>query len=201
MSVNAFGRPRDVRLDRALLDATCALLAEHGYAGTTIDAVAKGAGTTKPALYRRYRNRAELVVDALVDRFGDDPTHDTGSLRGDLTDLQRHQVMLFGDPVFQGAVGGLLDDLGTSSSTTPSVFVERFLAPRRAATARLLERAEARGEIEPCDDPEWICDLITGPLVMRALLPALPPLDERLVEQSVASALAALGSPADRDHP
>lgn len=197
MSVNTFGRPRDARLDRALLDATCALLAEHGYAGTTIDAVAKRAGTTKPALYRRHRNRAELVIGALVDRFGDDPTHDTGSLRGDLTALQRHQVKLFGDPVLQGAVGGLLDELATSS-TAASVFVERFLAPRRAATALLLERAGRRGEIEMCDDPEWICDLITGPLLMRALLPGLPPLDERLIEQSVDSALAALGSPPDR---
>jgi AcrR family transcriptional regulator len=70
MPVNAFGRPRDARLDRALLEATCTLLAEHGYAGTT-----------KPAPYRRHRGRAELVIAALVDRFGDDPTHDTGNLR------------------------------------------------------------------------------------------------------------------------
>ncbi|AXT85899.1 TetR family transcriptional regulator [Aeromicrobium sp. A1-2] len=193
MSVNAFGRPRDARLDRALLDATCALLAEHGYAGTTIDAVARLAGTTKPALYRRHRNRAELVIDALVDRFGDDPTHDTGTLRGDLLDLQQHQLVLFGDPVLRGAVGGLLDELGTSSAAA-TAFVERFLTPRRAATARLLERAGLRGEIEPCEDTEWICDLITGPLMMRALLPGLPPLDQHLVEQSVDAALAVLGT-------
>lgn len=193
MSVNALGRPRDARLDRALLDATCALLAEHGYAGTTIDAVARLAGTSKPTLYRRHGNRAELVIDALVDRFGDDPTQDTGTLRGDLTDLQRHQLELFSDPVMRGAVGGLLDEVGASSETA-SAFVERFLAPRRAATAHLLERAALRGEIEPCEDPEWICDLITGPLMMRALLPGLPPLDERLVQQSVDAALAAVGA-------
>ncbi|GAB2877218.1 TetR/AcrR family transcriptional regulator [Nocardioides pacificus] len=192
MSVNGRGRPRDARLGRALLDAACELLAEEGYAGTTIEAVARRAGTTKPALYRRHRNRVELVVDALVDRFGDDPTHDTGSLRGDLEDLQEHQLVLFGDPVVRGAFVGLLDELRGDASG--AVFVERFLAPRRAATTRILERAAERGEIDPCQDPDWICDLITGPLMMRAFLPGLPPLGPRVARQTVEAALSALGA-------
>ncbi len=192
MSVNQMGRPRDERLGRALLDATCELLAERGYAATTIEDVARRAGTTKPTLYRRHRNRVELVTEALVDRFGHDPTHDTGTLRGDLEDLQRHQVTLFGDPVLRGAMVGLLDELRADEEAA-TVFVSRFLAPRRAATARVLERATERGEIAACDDPEWICDLVTGPLLMRAMLPGLPPLDETLVEQTVAAALASLG--------
>ncbi|MDP9821254.1 AcrR family transcriptional regulator [Nocardioides massiliensis] len=167
-------------------------MAEGGYAATTIEAIARRAGTTKPTLYRRYRSRVELVVEALVDRFGDDPTHDTGTLRGDLEDLQRHQVALFTDPVLGGAVAGLLEELRADGDSA-EVFVSRFLAPRRAATALILARAAGRGEIEPCADSEWVCDLITGPLLMRALLPGLPPLDERVVEQSVRSALAALG--------
>ena len=158
-----------------------------------MDAIARRAGTTKPALYRRHRNRVELVIDALLDRFGEDPTHDTGSLRGDLTDLQLHQLALFTDPVVRGALGGLTDEL-RANDTAAAAFVDRFLAPRRAATARIAERAADRGEITPCEDPDWICDLITGPFLMRAMLPGLPRLDETLVTQSVDSALAALGA-------
>lgn len=193
MSVNVGGRPRDTRLGRALLDAACELLAEEGFAGTTLEAVARRAGTTKPALYRRHRNRVELVVDALVDRFGDDLTRDTGALRGDLEDLQRHQLAVFGDPVVRGAVTGLLDEL-RGDEESAAVFVQRFLAPRREATAHILERAAERGEIEPCTDPDWICDLVTGPLMMRAFLPGLPPLGPGILEQTVEAALGALGA-------
>ncbi|WP_121255054.1 TetR/AcrR family transcriptional regulator [Nocardioides ferulae] len=192
MSVNP-GRPRDARLDRALLDATCELLATQGYAGTTVEAVARSAGTTKPSLYRRYAGRAELVVAALLDRFGEDPTHDTGSLRGDLTALQSHQLRLFADPVLRGAAGGLIDEVGLDPATGRR-FADRFLAPRRQATARILDRAVLRGEIPGGHDPEWICDLLTGPLLMRALLPGLPPLDEGLAEQTVDAALRVLAA-------
>lgn len=42
-------------------------------------------------------------------------------------------------------------------------------------------------------DPEWICDLITGPMLMRALMPSLGPIDDELVRLTVRSALDALG--------
>ncbi|WP_425300785.1 hypothetical protein [Nocardia wallacei] len=49
----------------------------------------------------------------------------------------------------------------------------------------------------PGTDPEWICDLITGPMLMRALVPMLGPIDETLVQLTVRSALDAVGFPRD----
>ncbi len=192
MSVKT-GRPRNAALDDALLVAAAELLAGHGYGSLSIDAVARRAGTTRPALYRRFRNRAELVVAVLAQRFGTDPTQDTGTLRGDLDALQSHQLELFGDPTITGALGGLLDELARDPELA-TIFVERFLAPRRAATGRIIERAVGRGEIPAYDDHEWICDLITGPLLMRAALPGLPPLDQRIADQTVNAALVELGA-------
>ena len=41
------GRPRDRRIDDAVLEATTALLGEVGYAALSVDAIAKQAGTSK----------------------------------------------------------------------------------------------------------------------------------------------------------
>ncbi len=58
------GRPRDPRIDAAILRATAELLVEIGYPNLTLAAVAERAGTTKTALYRRWSSKAELVHEA-----------------------------------------------------------------------------------------------------------------------------------------
>ena len=60
------GRPRDNALDTAITDATKSVLLSDGYAAVNIDRVAKLAGTTRAAIYRRARTRGELVVGLLV---------------------------------------------------------------------------------------------------------------------------------------
>ena len=50
------GRPRDGSIDRAVLESTLRALARDGYAGLSLRAVAEDAGTTRPALYRRWRS-------------------------------------------------------------------------------------------------------------------------------------------------
>lgn len=47
------GRPRDPRINAAILAATAELLVQIGYSNLTLAAVAERAGTTKSALYRR----------------------------------------------------------------------------------------------------------------------------------------------------
>ena len=67
---NEQGRPRDARIDAAALDAAAALLLEVGYADLTLAAVAARAGTSRPAVYRRWPTKAHLVHEAVF--RGDD---------------------------------------------------------------------------------------------------------------------------------
>ena len=60
-----FGRPRDPRIDGAVLRATVELLAETGYPGLLVSAIAQRAGTSKPAIYRRWPSKAHLVHEAV----------------------------------------------------------------------------------------------------------------------------------------
>ena len=74
-----------------------------------------------------------------------------------------------------------------------SIVHDSATAKGRAGVAVVIARAVGRQEIPPCPDVEWICDLLTGPVLMRALMPGLNGLDESLIVQSVASVLSALG--------
>lgn len=54
-----------------LLDAALALIVRDGYAGITVDAIAKEAGVTKPVVYGAYANLS-LLLTALLDRTQND---------------------------------------------------------------------------------------------------------------------------------
>jgi AcrR family transcriptional regulator len=194
MSVKA-GRPRTELLDAAILEAATELVITQGYQGASIDAVARRAGTTRPAIYRRHTSRGQVIVAAMVHRFGLDPAPDTGFLRGDLLAVQRDQLQFFTDPLVVRALPGLLDEAGREP-TLGTQFYETFVAPRRHSTCRALQRAVERGETRPGFDSDWICDLLTGPLLMRAFLPT-GPIDENLIQQTVNAALEALAVTAD----
>ena len=56
------GRPRDTALDAAIREAAARQLAECGYAGMSIKAVAAAAGTTPPSVRRRFGGKLDLAL-------------------------------------------------------------------------------------------------------------------------------------------
>ena len=53
-------------VEKAIHEAVMGELAAHGYQGVTFEGVAARASTSKPVVYRRYSNRAELVAAAIL---------------------------------------------------------------------------------------------------------------------------------------
>jgi AcrR family transcriptional regulator len=184
------GRPRDAALDTAIANATEVVLLSHGYATVNIDRVARLAGTTRAAIYRRAKTRGELIIGLLVSRFGVDPAPDSGSLREDLRIIQELQRNFFNDPVIRAALAGVLSD-SHADDELAAVFYERFMAPRRASVAAMLARAGGRGEIPVPAEPSIISDLLTGPLLLRAVMPPIGPINDILLDATVEAALNA----------
>jgi AcrR family transcriptional regulator len=162
-----------------------------------IDRVAKLAGTTRAAVYRRASNATELVVMLLISRFGIDPAPDSGELRQDLLSLQQLQRQFFSDPVVQAALAAALAAIRDNDALAVS-FYDRFMAPRRSSVAAMLTKAATRGEIELPEDPALISDLLTGPLLLRTLMPLVGPLDDALIDATVDAALSVLRQPPRR---
>ena len=65
------GRPKEradaARNRRAILDATTALLAEHGAEAITMDRVAAAAGVGKGTIFHRFGNRAGLLHEMVAE--------------------------------------------------------------------------------------------------------------------------------------
>lgn len=107
---SVMGRPRDSGRDLAILDATLSLLTEVGYEQLSMEAVAGRSGAAKTTIYRRYRDKAELVAAAVERRAPGKPPQPAGeSLREDVhalvawlaRSISEHDVGLLG-AVFAG---------------------------------------------------------------------------------------------------
>ena len=80
----AAGRPLDESVDAAILETAWRLLLEDGYARMSIARVAEEARVGRPAIYRRYRDKSELVAAVLANKAAQAAPIDTGSTRTDL---------------------------------------------------------------------------------------------------------------------
>src|SRR5438046_10510384 len=61
-------RPEPSR--KQLMAAAIDCFARLGYQGTTIDRIARDAGVTKGAVYYHFRDKEELLFEAVKDRIG-----------------------------------------------------------------------------------------------------------------------------------
>ena len=75
------GSRRDPAIDEAVLAATRSLLVERGYSATTIDLIAATAGVSRPAVYRRWSSKAQLVHEAVFPDLGPQRRRTTSSPR------------------------------------------------------------------------------------------------------------------------
>jgi AcrR family transcriptional regulator len=139
-------RRRGPALETALLDAAWDELQAAGYQGLTIEAVAARAGTSRAVLYRRWRNRPELVIAALRRHrpllSGEVP--DTGSLRGDVLALLRRMSARLAE-IGPETVYGLLGDYFADAE----LFLraqDQVLSIGAGVMGAILERAAGRGE-------------------------------------------------------
>ena len=178
----AGSRPR-VEGDREdeILEATLELLLDVGYDRLTLDAVARRARASKATLYRRWEDKASLVVDAMV-RAKQAPhieSHDTGSLRGDLV------------TTFCGAHGmgrneatGMLGSVITALSSDPEFarrFREAFIAPKVKVSHDIYQRAIDRGEIGPDIDVELLANTLPAVIIHHAFLLGIEPTDDLIL--------------------
>ena len=67
------GRPRSAAIDEAVLAAARRQLSAHGYAALSLAAVAEEAGTTRPAIYRRWPTKAALAESAMASYPTEEP--------------------------------------------------------------------------------------------------------------------------------
>jgi AcrR family transcriptional regulator len=161
------GRPRDAQIDTAVLDATLGLLAETGYGRLTFEAVAQRAGTSKPAIYRRWPVRQRLVLAALRARLGEARAPDTGCTLCDLDECLKVFVRAF-RRMSPDVLGPLHADCANDRELR-TAFMTSLFEPPRAAVKETLDRAYARGDVREDVDRDLVLDLIASFVFYRLL--------------------------------
>ncbi|MGH3521637.1 MAG: TetR/AcrR family transcriptional regulator C-terminal ligand-binding domain-containing protein [Mycobacterium sp.] len=162
------GRPRDPRIDAAILSATAELLVQIGYSNLTLAAVAQRAGTTKTALYRRWSSKAELVHEAAFPVAPTALARPAGDMAADVRAMIAAARDVFTTPVVRAALPGLVADMTADwklNARVMSRFADLFTAVRRR-----LRDAVDRGEVHPDVNPDRLIELIGGATLLRLLL-------------------------------
>lgn len=141
-------RRRGEALEAAIVEAVWAELAESGYAGLTVGAVAERARTSKAVLYRRWPGRAALVIAALAQHAPSvDDVPDTGNLRDDLLALLRTVVAGVSARSID-ALWGLLAETARDPELAALVRAKLDELQRAGPAAVVIERAVRRGEVD-----------------------------------------------------
>ncbi|WP_199434863.1 TetR/AcrR family transcriptional regulator [Qaidamihabitans albus] len=185
------GRPRDSQIDVALLDATLAVLDESGYGRLTLEEVARRAGTTKPAIYRRWPTRQHLVLAALARRLGEVTVPDTGCTMCDLNEGISVFVAAF-RRMPPDVLGPLLADCATRDELRAD-FMTMLFDPPRAAVERMLTSAIARGDLREDVELDLTLDLL-GSLVHYRVLFGHAPISDAEIERAVETLLRGIAT-------
>jgi AcrR family transcriptional regulator len=164
------GRPRSDESRQAILEAAFELVLEVSYANTTIEGIAARAGTGKQTIYRWWRGKADVVLEALTANAAKQvPSPNTGSLRGDLL---RFITATFAAGRKPGTLP-VLRALMAQAQLDPAfavAFRERFLRSRREALAEVI-----RHHPDDIRVPEEVAlDVVFGVLWYRILATHAP---------------------------
>ena len=175
----------------AIRNAVMNELAEVGYGRLSIEAVARRAGVGKTAIYRRWSNKLEMVleiVSAVAERSV--PMPDTGSFAGDL-----QLLMFIVSKALQHRIASqIIPDLMAEAARNPKIAetLQRALRTHQQSVGdKIVGQAVLRGELPPDTNADLAVDLMLGPLYWR-LAVSRTPIDDDYLEHLSTAVLGAL---------
>jgi AcrR family transcriptional regulator len=163
------GRPRDEATSRAIFDAALQQLDRLGYGRMTVESVAVEAGVSRASVYRRFRDKADLVTAAIAEandhpEAGTDDGAPVRDPRRALIEFLEEFDARFAESCLE-VIGGLVG--AREDPTALAMHRQRVVAPRRAYGRSLLETAQARGELAADADLDLALQMLTGSVLFR----------------------------------
>lgn len=158
------------------------MLAEVGYAGLTMDAVARTAGVSKATIYRRWSSKADLLV-SLIDTASDETlvVPDSGSLRDDLVALLTALAEVLTGP--GGSASRALIGVMNQEPALEAAFRRGPMVRWAEAFGTVRERAVARGELVPSGAASLAAEAGPAILLLRWMIRGMD------IDQAVAVAV------------
>ena len=159
---------RTAEVTHHIHDAILELLVEGGVQACTFSAVAERAGIERSTLYRRFPDRWEAIIDALMAFAAKDVMPDLGgSFAHDLGSILRKLRDAVESPLGP-AVLAVGIELQSGSGDYPRAYFDR----RMAQLEPMFDAAIARGELAPDVDREALFTFAAGPIYFRKFIAA-----------------------------
>ena len=177
------GRPRDSKREAAINEASISVIQEVGYERCTIEAIALKAGVSKATIYRRWKNKQEVIAHAMSHHaFSQTPRIDTGNLRDDLVELLLAKVK-----VLKGPDGSVIASVMTAAKMDPELakaIPHSIQDGEREVHEVMIERAIKRGEISSKANLELLAEITPAILTYRIFM-SQQPVNRKFIEALV----------------
>lgn len=186
------GAVRSEETHRAIIDAAADILDEAGYAGFTLDSVVKRAGSSKPSIYRWWKNKAALIIE-VYERSGESGLviSQRGNLRDELADFLAALWNWWSNTRAGEALRSIVAE-AQSDAQTLDLLRDEFVDRRKNNLRVIFQRAVDRGELRPGPDVEAAISLAMGASWLHMLTGTLA--DTRLCETYADMLVRALGT-------
>jgi AcrR family transcriptional regulator len=159
------GRPRNERASEAISEAALRQLERLGFGQMTMESIALEAGVSRATIYRRYRDKADVVTDAIAGAAAVQPASD-GAVdpRRDLVRFLEAFDGRFAESCLE-VIGGLVGD--RSAPHALEMHRKRVVKPRTDYALSLLEQAQQRGELAGDADLRLAMQMLAGSVFFR----------------------------------
>jgi len=160
-------------MDQAILRATIELLSEVGYVRVSVAEVARRAGVSKPAIYRRWSQKSQLVVEAMVTQMSPGKDNDSGSAADDLLALIEQLIAVLTRTPLGRVLPGLVAEMAADPVLAAS-YRNLIIEPNQRHWRAAVERGIASGELAPDTDVDFVLNTLAGPLYFCLLITGRP---------------------------
>ena len=184
------GRPRSPRIQQAILRAAVDLVFESGFKALSIDAIAGRAGVGRTTIYRRWPNKAAIIMDAFVARV--DPNTLFVPARTYLESIRLQMRTMA--RAFRGRDGYLIRALLAEAQFDPELAAalrDRWTMPRRKMAIAYFEEGKEKGFLRPDADPNSIIDVLYAPIYYRLQM-GTGPLSDVYIDEIFENAMRGL---------
>ncbi|MEV7194255.1 TetR/AcrR family transcriptional regulator [Streptomyces sp. NPDC093510] len=169
------GRPRSAEVSREIVAAALKLLRERGPQGVTVEAVSLYSGSAKTTIYRRHKNRYELLRASLAFVEGMPEPSATLSARERVAELLGQFRYGLEEVVGLRALAALLH--GDEDPEFTRAFRDGVLQPRLDILLGALHAGVSSGELRPDADYQTVVSMMAGSFIARSAVQGSVPAD------------------------
>jgi AcrR family transcriptional regulator len=173
------GRPRSDEAHQAILTAALEEVFAVGFRALGVDMIAAKAGVGKATIYRRWPNKAAVVMDAFLAEVGPGTGFPPAPRALDRIRMQMEAQ----SKAFRSKYGVLIKSLlgeAQFDAELAEAFRERWIMPRRRLAREVLEEAIQQGDLRDDIDIEAAIDTLYAPIYYRLQI-GTGPISEKYV--------------------